>query len=108
MPPTNPTVIAALTTNRYDFINPVWMLKTLAYFPTLAALWFLLLVPGAGTMGGRWNLLPPATLVVAVLGLWSAAAGTGLMTWLFSMYWRWPSSSPCRRGRNGCDKQSVR
>jgi hypothetical protein len=86
MPPTNPTVIAALTTNRYDFINPVWMLKTLAYFPMLAALWFLLLVPGAGTVGVRWRLLPPATPVIAMLGLWFAAAGMGLMTWLYARH----------------------
>ena len=52
----------------------------------LAALWFLLLVPGAGTLGVHWRLLQPATLVVAVLGLWCAAAGTGLMTWIYARH----------------------
>src|SRR5216683_2222126 len=86
LPPTNPTVTAALETNRYDYINPVWMLKTLAYCPMLAALWFLLLVPGAGTVRVRWRLLQPATLIVAVLGLWCAAAGTSLMTWPYARH----------------------
>jgi hypothetical protein len=52
----------------------------------LAALWFLLLVPGAGTLGVRWRFLQPATLIVAVLGLWCAAAGTGLMTWIYARH----------------------
>jgi hypothetical protein len=86
LPPTNPTITAALETNRFDYIDPVWMLKTLAYFPMLAALWFLLLVPGAGTLGVDGRLLQPATLVVAVLGLWCAAAGTGLMTWIYARH----------------------
>ncbi|MGZ5909882.1 MAG: hypothetical protein ACXWLB_08395 [Reyranella sp.] len=86
LPPTNPTVAAVLKTGGYAYINPVWMLKTLALFPMLAALWFLLLVPGAGTLGVRWCLLQPATLVVAVLGLWCAAAGTGLMTWIYARH----------------------
>jgi hypothetical protein len=62
------------------------MLKTLALFPMLAALWFLLIVPSAGTLGVRWRLLQPATLVLAVLGLWCAAAGTGLMTWIYARH----------------------
>jgi hypothetical protein len=84
LPPTNPTITAALRTGSDAYINPVWMLKTLGFFPMLAALWFLLLVPGAGTVGVRWRLLQPATLVVAVLGLWCAAAGTGFLTWIYA------------------------
>jgi len=49
-------------------------------------LWFLLLVPGAGTVRVRWRLLQPATLIVAVLGLWCAAAGTSLMTWPYARH----------------------
>ncbi len=84
LPPTNPTITAALGTGRYDYINPAWMLKTLAFFPMLAALWFLLLVPGAVAAGIRWRIVRPATLVVAALGLWCAVAGTGLMTWIYA------------------------
>ena len=86
LPPTNPTVAAALGTGSHAYINPIWMLRTLVLFPMLAALWFLLLVPGAGTLGVHWRLLQPATLVVAVLGLWCAAAGTGLMTWIYARH----------------------
>jgi hypothetical protein len=86
LPPTNPTVTAALETGGYAYINPVWMLRTLALFPMLAALWFLLLVPGACTLGVRWRFVQPATLVVAVLGLWCAAAGTALMTSIYARH----------------------
>ena len=71
-----PDLVAALGRGSHAYINPIWMLRTLVLFPMLAALWFLLLVPGAGTLGVHWRLLQPATLVVAVLGLWCAAAGT--------------------------------
>jgi MFS family permease len=84
LPPTNPTITAALENGSDAYINPVLMLKTLAFFPMLAALWFLLLVPGAGTVGLRWRLLQPATLVVAALGLWCATAGAGLMIWIYA------------------------
>jgi hypothetical protein len=86
LPPTNPTVTAALGMGSDAYINPIWMLRTLVLFPMLAALWFLLLVPGAGTLGVRWRFLQPATLIVAVLGLWCAAAGTGLMTWIYARH----------------------
>ena len=86
LPPTNPTIIAALQANRFDYINPLWMLRAVGLFPMLAALWFLLLAPGAKVMGLRWRFLRPATLVVGVLGLWCAATGTGLMTWLYARH----------------------
>ena len=76
LPPTNPTVLSAHGSGRYDYINPVWMLKTIVLFPMLAALWFLLLVPGAGTLRFQWRFLPLVTLVVAALGLWWAVGGT--------------------------------
>ena len=80
LPPTNPTDGEAQTANRFAYVNPVWMLRTLVTFPMIAALWFLLLVPGAETLRLRWRFLPLATLAVAVFGLWCAAAGTSLKT----------------------------
>jgi hypothetical protein len=56
------------------------MVRTLAYFPMIAALWFLLLVPAADTLRLRWRFLPLATLAIAVFGLWCAATGTSLKT----------------------------
>ena len=84
LPPTNPTVTAALQAGRFVYVDPVRMLKALAHFPMLAALWFLLLVPAARMLRPRWRLLKTATLFIAVLGLWFAAAGTGLMTWVYA------------------------
>jgi hypothetical protein len=82
--PTNPTIIVALEKGRDAYINPVSMLKTLAFSPMLAALCFLLLVPGAGMLRVRRALLQPATLIVSVLGVWCAAAGTDLKTWIYA------------------------
>lgn len=83
---TNPTVIAALSVNRFDFINPAWMAQTVALFPALAAQWLLLLAPGTQSARLRWRLGRPAILIIAVLGLWFAAAGTGLLTWLYARH----------------------
>jgi hypothetical protein len=80
LPPTNPTDGASQVANRFAYINPVWMLKTLMHFPMLAVLWFLLLVPDADTLRLRWRSLPLAILAIAAFGLWCAAAGTSLNT----------------------------
>lgn len=80
LPPTNPTDGVSQAANRFAYVSPVWMLRTLMYFPMIAALWFLLLVPGADTLRLRWRFLPLATLAIAVFGLWCAAAGTSLKT----------------------------
>ena len=84
LPVTNPTMVAALATNRYNYVDPVWVLSTLVLFPMLVALWLLLLAPGAASARLRWRLSPAAVLIIAVLGAWFAAAGTGLLTWLFA------------------------
>jgi hypothetical protein len=80
LPPTNPTDGAAQEANRFAYLSPVWMLRTLAFFPMIAVLWFLLLVPAADTLRLRWRFLPLATLAIAAFGLWCAAAGTSLKT----------------------------
>jgi hypothetical protein len=86
LPATNPTVVAALAANRYDFIDPGWMLATMALFPALAALWVLLLAPGARASRLRWQFSPIVLLFVAGFGLWFAAAGTGLLTWMYARH----------------------
>ena len=68
-PPTNPTDGASQEANRFAYLSPVWMLRTLMYFPMIAALWFLLLAPGADTLRLRWRFLPLATLAVAAVAL---------------------------------------
>ena len=80
LPPTNPTDGASQVANRFAYVSPVWMLKTLMYFPMLAVLWFLLLVPAADTLRLRWRFLPLAILAIAAFGLWCAVAGTSLKT----------------------------
>ena len=80
LPPTNPTDGAAQEANRFAYLSPVWMLRTLMYFPMIAVLWFLLLVPGADTLRLALADSPLATLAIAAFGLWCAAAGTSLKT----------------------------
>lgn len=80
LPPVNPTDGASHEANQLAYINPLWMLRTIAHFPMLAALWFLLLVPAGYLLRRQWRLLPTVTLVVAAFGLWFAFAGTSLKT----------------------------
>jgi hypothetical protein len=84
MPPSNPTVAAQHAMAKYDYIDPAWMLATLAYFPMLAALWILLLAPGFESAALRWRLAPIATAVVGVIGMWFAFNGTNSLTWIFA------------------------
>jgi hypothetical protein len=84
--PSNPTVALNQGFNKFDYVNPLWLLATLSLFPMLAALWLLLLAPGLEAAGARWRLAPAAIVIVAGLGLWFAAAGTGLLTWLYARH----------------------
>jgi hypothetical protein len=86
LPPANPTDGASHQVNRLAYINPVWMLRTIAHFPVLVALWLLLLVPAAGVLRLRWRFLPLATLVIAAFGLWFALMGTGLKTYTWGRH----------------------
>ncbi len=83
LPPTNPTIARAIADNRYDHIDPLWMLATLTMFPMLAALWLLILGPGAESARLRWRLSPLMATAVVLFGLWFAANGTSVLTWLF-------------------------
>jgi len=85
-PPSNPTIVLQQGLNKYAYVNPVWMMATLAFFPMLAAVWLLLLAPGLESARLRWRLSPRAILIVGGLGLWFAAAGTELLTWLYARH----------------------
>jgi len=84
VPPSNPTVAAQHAMAKYDYIDPIWMLATLGYFPMLAVLWILLLAPGLESAALRWRLAPIAALVVGVIGIWFAVNGTNSLTWIFA------------------------
>jgi hypothetical protein len=80
LPASNPTMVASVNAQRFRYIDPVWMIATLILYPMLAALWALLLAPGLARVPKTvWSL-------VAVAGLWFAAAGAGLLTWLYARY----------------------
>jgi hypothetical protein len=76
----NPTVIAGFAANRWSYIDPAWMVATMAMFPALAVQWLLLLAPGSEAARLRWRIAPLAVIVIAVLGVALAAFGTGLLT----------------------------
>jgi hypothetical protein len=84
VPPSNPTVAAQHAMAKYDYIDPVWMLATLAYFPMLAVLWILLLAPGLESAALRWRFAPLATVAVGAIGAWFAFNGTNSLTWIFA------------------------
>jgi hypothetical protein len=84
LPPTNPTVTMVLATSRYFYIDPVWMAATLTVYPLLAVLSLLMLIPSLGAASARLRVRPFFVLCVAAFGLWFAANGTNLMTWIFA------------------------
>ncbi len=75
--PTNPTIAAQHAGAKYDYINPVWMLGTLGFFPVLITLWLLLLAPGLEGAGLRWPYALALALALALASpvpAWFAAA----------------------------------
>jgi hypothetical protein len=83
---TNPTVIAALASNRYAFIDPSWMLATMVLFPALAAQWLLLLAPGTQVARLSLRISPLAVAVIGVLGVGAAFLSTGLLTSVYARH----------------------
>jgi hypothetical protein len=69
---------------KYNYINPIWLMGTLAFFPGLAMLWLLLVAPGLETAAVRWRLPPLAVTIIGIVGLWFAVNGTNLLTWMFA------------------------
>jgi hypothetical protein len=83
-PATNPTLAGQLHGGQYNYINPLWMLGTFGFFPTLAVFWLLLLAPGLDGTAARWRLSGSALVILAVIGLWFALNGTNILTWIFA------------------------
>jgi hypothetical protein len=83
-PPSNPTIATQHAMAKYDYIDPVWMLATLGFFPMLAVLWLLVIAPGLETTKARWRVPPSATMIVGLVGLWFAFNGTNSLTWIFA------------------------
>jgi hypothetical protein len=87
LPPTNPSIVDALTVGRYDHVNPTWLIATMLIFPMLAILWLLLLVaPAVEGASPQWRMPPWAIMVVGFAGLWLAANGTSLLTPIFARH----------------------
>jgi hypothetical protein len=86
LPASNPTIGALNETAKFDYIDPLWMLGTFTVYPMLAVLWLLLLAPGVENAGLHWRRLPIAVTVIGLLGLWFAANGTSLLTYLFARH----------------------
>jgi hypothetical protein len=84
--PSNPTIAALHKTEKYNYIDLNWMIDTLRVFPMLAALWLLLVLPGVQALGLRRRYLPALVAVVGLSGLWFAAGGTSLLTFLFARH----------------------
>ena len=82
LPPSNPTIVAALAHGSLDYANPVRLVTTFTLFPLVPALWLLLLLPALPGRGARTGTVA----LVGLLGLWFAAAGTGLLTWLYARH----------------------
>jgi len=77
LPPTNPLISAALASGRQAYLDPLGLVTEIGRFPAIAVLWLLLLGPG---LFGRFR--PASFVVLAIIGLWFAAAGTNLLTYL--------------------------
>lgn len=84
--PSNPTIVAGVAAARLYFIDPAWILSTLARFPALAALWLLMLAGGVATARLRWRIAPWAVWAIAAVGLWFAINGTGFLFYLYARY----------------------
>src|SRR6266481_2867078 len=74
--PTNPQIVAALASGRSAYLDPVAMTEEIGHFMAIGVLWLLLVGPG---LFGRFG--PVSFALLAILGLWSAAAGTNLLTY---------------------------
>jgi hypothetical protein len=75
--PTNPQIVAALASGRLAYLDPVAMAAEIGRFMAIGVLWLLLVGPG---LFGRFG--PVSFALLAIFGLWSAAAGTNLLTYL--------------------------
>lgn len=81
LPPTNPTVVAALASNGLAYIDVAWLATSVGRFTATGVLWLLLLGPG---LFGKFR--SASFVLLAIIGLWFAATGTNLLTYLVARY----------------------
>jgi hypothetical protein len=82
--PVSPLLAGQHAGGKYNYVDPLWILGTLSFFPALAVLWLLLLAPGLEGAALRWRLPMPALLVLGAIGLWFAFNGTNILMWIFA------------------------
>jgi hypothetical protein len=80
----NPTGNAWLEKSRYTYLDLGQMLATVILYPVLIALWLLLMAPGFGAAVAQRRLSSILVLAIGVLGLWFAANGVDVVTWIFA------------------------
>jgi hypothetical protein len=80
----NPTGNAWLEKSRYTYLDLGEMLATVILYPVLIALWLLLLAPGFGAAVAHRRLSSILVLAIGALGLWFAANGVDVVTWIFA------------------------
>jgi hypothetical protein len=81
LPPTNPLISASFASGRQVYLDPVRQVAEIGRFPAIGVLWLLLIGPG---LLGRFR--PVSLGVLAVVGLWFAAAATNLLTYIVARY----------------------
>ena len=74
LPPTNPTDGASQEANRFAYLSPVWMLRTLMFFPMIAVLWFLAACAGRRHLAAALAVPAARHTGVAAVRLWFAAS----------------------------------
>lgn len=79
--PTNPTVVAGIARSSAAYVDPREMILAIGQFTATGVLWLLMLGPG---LIGRFSLA--SFVILAVAGVWFAAAGTDLVTYLFARF----------------------
>jgi hypothetical protein len=99
--PTNPTVAAGIARSSAAYVDPREMILAIGQFTATGVLWLLLLGPG---LIGRFSRI--GVVILAIAGVWFAAAGTDLLTFFLPASphrtsWRWRRCWPSRRRPNG-------
>jgi hypothetical protein len=81
LPPTNGTTAVALSASGRMYLDIPWLAASVGRYPATAVLWFLLLGPALfGPLRSGFLVL------LALVGLWFAAAGTNLLTYVVVRY----------------------
>jgi hypothetical protein len=79
--PSNPTIAASIAASGPMYVNVPWLVASVARFAGTGALWVLLVWPGL--LG---PIRPVFLVPLAIGGLWFAASGTNLLTYMVARY----------------------